>query len=245
MALVFEDPADVPPLDTDEAQGVANPAQLHLQRDQVHRARRSARLGNRRSRRPTRSACTCAIPALASRPRTSSIIFQEFGQVAHRLQGRVKGTGPRPAPGEEAGRAARWQDHASRARQATARPSPSRFRESIDTDEAGRCRSRLVVGARTDSGAAGGGRSGRCSRASSVCLPAPSINHCAHVGPRCQARSCNQYAPRLSCSISCCWATRAGGCCCELRDEEASADIPLIVDVVLRRSTQGNASGRR
>ena len=42
---------------------------------------------------PTRSACTCAIPASASQPDDIEVIFQEFGQVAHRLQGRVKGTG--------------------------------------------------------------------------------------------------------------------------------------------------------
>ena len=35
-------------------QGLADPAQLHLQRDQVHRTGRGARLGDSRSRRPTR-----------------------------------------------------------------------------------------------------------------------------------------------------------------------------------------------
>ena len=35
----------------------------------------------------------CATPASASPPADIEIIFQEFGQVAHRLQGRVKGTG--------------------------------------------------------------------------------------------------------------------------------------------------------
>ena len=72
VALVFEDPQRRAAARHRRRQGLADPAQLHLQRAQVHRAGRGARLGDGRSPRPTRSASPCATPASASRQATSS-----------------------------------------------------------------------------------------------------------------------------------------------------------------------------
>ena len=92
VALVFDDPLDVPPLDTDEGK-VSQILRNFISNALKFTERGEVRVWATADRRPTRSASTCATPASASPPSDLEIIFQEFGQVAHRLQGRVKGTG--------------------------------------------------------------------------------------------------------------------------------------------------------
>ena len=89
VALVFDEPVDVPPLDTDE-EGFADPAQFHFQRDQVRRTRRGAGIGDRD---PVADTVSFHVhdTGIGIEP-ADVVIFQEFGQVARRLQGRVKGT---------------------------------------------------------------------------------------------------------------------------------------------------------
>ncbi len=74
-------------------QGFADPAQLHLQRDQVHRARRSARLGGAEARWHAPWRCPVADTGVGIREEHLGLIFEEFTQVPNPMQGRVKGTG--------------------------------------------------------------------------------------------------------------------------------------------------------
>ena len=69
VSLVFDEPEGEIKLYTDDKKIVADPAQFHLQRAQVHARRRGARLGTR-ARRRTWSSSRCPIPASASRPST-------------------------------------------------------------------------------------------------------------------------------------------------------------------------------
>ena len=69
VALVFEEPAGLADAEHRRGQGVAGAAQLHLQRAEVHRARRSPRHGVGRAR-TTPSSSPWPTPASASRRRT-------------------------------------------------------------------------------------------------------------------------------------------------------------------------------
>jgi signal transduction histidine kinase/CheY-like chemotaxis protein len=92
VTLIFEDPSDLPPLDTDEAKI------SQILRNFISNAIKFTEQGEVRV-----SATHDPIADMVSLHVRDSgigiaaadipIIFQEFGQVAHRLQGRVKGTG--------------------------------------------------------------------------------------------------------------------------------------------------------
>ena len=92
VALVFEDPNDVPSLDTDEAKV------SQILRNFISNAIKFTESGEVRVwATADRVADTVSLhvrdTGVGIAAGDIDIIFQEFGQVAHRLQGRVKGTG--------------------------------------------------------------------------------------------------------------------------------------------------------
>ena len=92
VALVFEDPNDVPSLDTDEAKV------SQILRNFISNAIKFTECGEVRVwATADRATDTVSLhvrdTGVGIAAGDIDIIFQEFGQVAHRLQGRVKGTG--------------------------------------------------------------------------------------------------------------------------------------------------------
>ncbi len=92
VALVFDDPGDVPSLDTDEAKV------SQILRNFISNAVKFTEHGEVRVwANADTDADTVSFhvrdTGIGIAPDDIDIIFQEFGQVAHRLQGRVKGTG--------------------------------------------------------------------------------------------------------------------------------------------------------
>ena len=71
-------------------QGLPDPPQLHLQRPQVHRARRGSR---HRARARHRVVFSVADTGIGIAPEDQERIFQEYTQIESQLQRRVKGTG--------------------------------------------------------------------------------------------------------------------------------------------------------
>ena len=106
VALVFEEPAGVPTLHDRRGQGRADPAELPLQRPEVHRARRGPRLGDGRAR-ATRSSSRWPTPASASRRRTSERDLRGVRPGRRARPAAGQGDRPGPAAVAEAGRAAR------------------------------------------------------------------------------------------------------------------------------------------
>jgi signal transduction histidine kinase/CheY-like chemotaxis protein len=92
VALVFEDPSDVPPLDTDEAKV------SQILRNFISNAIKFTEQGEVRvwaTADPIADTVSLHVcdTGIGIAPGDLEIIFQEFGQIAHRLQRRVKGTG--------------------------------------------------------------------------------------------------------------------------------------------------------
>jgi len=92
VALVFEDPSDVPPLDTDEAKV------SQILRNFISNAIKFTEQGEVRvwaTADPIADTVSLHVcdTGIGIAPGDIEIIFQEFGQIAHRLQRRVKGTG--------------------------------------------------------------------------------------------------------------------------------------------------------
>jgi signal transduction histidine kinase len=92
VALVFEDPGDVPPLDTDEAKV------SQILRNFISNAIKFTEQGEVRvwaTADPIADTVSLHVSdtGIGIAARDIEIIFQEFGQIAHRLQRRVKGTG--------------------------------------------------------------------------------------------------------------------------------------------------------
>ena len=92
VALVFEDPVDVPPLDTDEGKV------SQILRNFISNAIKFTEHGEVRvaaAADPIADTVTFSVrdTGIGIAQSDLELIFQEFGQVAHRLQRRVKGTG--------------------------------------------------------------------------------------------------------------------------------------------------------
>ena len=92
VALVFDDPVDVPPLDTDEAKV------SQILRNFISNAIKFTERGEVRvsaTADPVADTVSFHVrdTGIGIAPADVEVIFEEFGQVAHRLQGRVKGTG--------------------------------------------------------------------------------------------------------------------------------------------------------
>jgi len=92
VALIFEDPRDVPPLDTDEGKV------SQILRNFISNAIKFTEHGEVRVwATADRQADTVSFhvrdTGIGIASSDIEVIFQEFGQVTHRLQGRVKGTG--------------------------------------------------------------------------------------------------------------------------------------------------------
>ena len=106
VMLIFEEPHGQPRAVHRRPQAVADPAQLHLERAQVHAEGRGARLG-RAERRRHRSRSRSPTPASASRRSSTHAIFQDFAQIESPIQKRLRGTGLGPVAEQAPGRAAR------------------------------------------------------------------------------------------------------------------------------------------
>ena len=92
VGLVFEDPADVPPLDTDEGKV------SQILRNFISNAIKFTEHGEVRVWATADAAADTVSfhvrdTGIGIAPDDLEVIFQEFGQITHRLQGRVKGTG--------------------------------------------------------------------------------------------------------------------------------------------------------
>lgn len=92
VALVFEEPVDLPPLDTDEAKV------SQILRNFISNAIKFTERGEVRvsaTADPVADTVSFHVSdtGIGIAPADVEVIFEEFGQVAHRLQGRVKGTG--------------------------------------------------------------------------------------------------------------------------------------------------------
>ena len=227
VALVFEDPIDVPSLDTDEAKV------SQILRNFISNAIKFTECGEVRVwATADRVADTVSLhvrdTGVGIAAEDIDIIFQEFGQVAHRLQGRVKGTGLGLPLAKKLAELLGGNDQPSKAHPATARPSPSRFRESItptnrpmpirtacwSPDVHRYCWLKTIRPMLSPS---------------SVCSPAPSINRCAHATVRAARRVMQSIRPEAILLDILLMGDESWRLLLELRDGEASADIPLIV----------------
>jgi hypothetical protein len=148
--LVFDDVEDLPRSHR-RGEGVADPPQLHLQRAQVHRARRGAT-----SRRPWFRTRGDRLFGRRHRhriaPEDQDRIFEEFTQVDSRLQRHVKGTGgsvsPLPKSRHPPRRQRRRRERARRGstfRAIIRRNTSSTSRRIIPRGSANRIASRIVL----------------------------------------------------------------------------------------------------
>src|SRR6202011_3637606 len=90
VSLVFDDAGDVPPLDTDEGKV------SQILRNFISNALKFTERGEVRvsaAADPEADTITFTVRDTGIEHDNLELIFQEFGQVAHRLQSRVKGTG--------------------------------------------------------------------------------------------------------------------------------------------------------
>lgn len=92
VALVFEEPVDVPPLDTDEAK-VSQILRNFISNAIKFTERGEVRVWATADRIADTVSFHVRDTGIGIAPPDIEVIFEEFGQVAHRLQGRVKGTG--------------------------------------------------------------------------------------------------------------------------------------------------------
>jgi signal transduction histidine kinase/CheY-like chemotaxis protein len=92
VALVFDDPHDVPPLDTDEGK-VSQILRNFISNAIKFTEQGEVRIWATADREADTASFHVRDTGIGIDPNDIEIIFQEFGQVAHRLQGRVKGTG--------------------------------------------------------------------------------------------------------------------------------------------------------
>ena len=120
VSLVFDEPQGRHQAVHRRQEAVADPAQFHFQRAQVHAGRRSARHGAHCWPASTWSSRS-PIPASASRAEHLPNLFADFVQIDVRLQKRLRGYGPRAVAGAQVRRIARWRGaRRKRARQGVA-----------------------------------------------------------------------------------------------------------------------------
>jgi signal transduction histidine kinase/CheY-like chemotaxis protein len=92
VALVFDDPVGVPPLDTDEGK-VSQILRNFISNAIKFTERGEVRVWATRDEAADTVTFSVRDTGIGIAPADVELIFQEFGQVAHRLQTRVKGTG--------------------------------------------------------------------------------------------------------------------------------------------------------
>jgi signal transduction histidine kinase/CheY-like chemotaxis protein len=92
VALVFEDAADLPPLDTDEGK-VSQILRNFISNALKFTERGEVRVSATVDAEADTITFTVSDTGIGIEPDDLEVIFQEFGQIAHRLQSRVKGTG--------------------------------------------------------------------------------------------------------------------------------------------------------
>ncbi len=91
VALLFDEPEDVPPLSTPTRRRFRRSCAISFPTRSSSLNAARCGYGRPRTRRPTPSAFHVRDTGIGIAPADVELIFQEFGQVAHRLQGRVKG----------------------------------------------------------------------------------------------------------------------------------------------------------
>ena len=130
VMLVFEDPIDVPPLDTDEGKV------SQILRNFISNAIKFTEQGEVRVWATADDAADTVTfsvrdTGIGIAPSDLDLIFQEFGQVAHRLQRRVKGTGLGLPLAKKLAELLGGKITVQRYSRAWVRPSPSHCRAPI------------------------------------------------------------------------------------------------------------------
>jgi signal transduction histidine kinase/DNA-binding response OmpR family regulator len=92
VVMIFEDPGDVQPLDTDEGK-VSQILRNFISNAIKFTERGEVRVWATAEKHADTVSFHVRDTGIGIKPDDIDIIFQEFGQVAHRLQGRIKGTG--------------------------------------------------------------------------------------------------------------------------------------------------------
>jgi CheY-like chemotaxis protein len=92
VAMIFEDPCDVPVLDTDEGK-VSQILRNFISNAIKFTERGEVRVWATAEKHTDTVSFHVRDTGIGIKPDDIEVIFQEFGQVAHRLQGRIKGTG--------------------------------------------------------------------------------------------------------------------------------------------------------
>ena len=243
VALVFEDPADLPPLDTDEAKV------SQILRNFISNAIKFTERGEVRvwaTADPVADTVSLHVrdTGIGIAADDIDIIFQEFGQVAHRLQGRVKGTGL----GLPLSKKLAELLGGSIAVESTPGDG-STFSVTVPRVYPHRRDRRRRAG--LDAASRGAYRCCWWKTIRRMLLAierllAGSIYQPLHARSVREARRFMQSIPTRwrSCSTSCCWATRAGGCCWNARPG-CQRRHPADRHILHRRGAQGRASGRR
>ena len=179
VALVFEDPRDVPPLDTDEGKV------SQILRNFISNAIKFTERGEVRvwaTADPVADTVSLHVrdTGIGIAASDIEIIFQEFGQVAHRLQGRVKGTGLGLPLAKKLAELLGGR--------ITVESTPgegSTFSVTVPriyhAGEPHGCRTGLDAGDRSHTGAAGGRRSGGCARDRTAAWRIRFISRCTPV----------------------------------------------------------------
>ncbi len=216
VALVFEDAADLPPLDTDEGK-VSQILRNFISNALKFTERGEVRVWATADAETDTVTFTVRDTGIGIAEDDLELIFQEFGQVAHRAAAAGEGHRPRAAAVQKAGRAAGRQHHGGeRARRGLDLLGHAAAIVSRGLADAGATAEEpWSLRAWQGSDAGGGGRSGRRLRAASASWRIRRYQaHLARARSARRSRSWSRCVPPRSCSTWCCWATKAGGCCC-------------------------------
>ena len=226
VSLVFEDPHDLPPLDTDEAKV------SQILRNFISNAIKFTERGEVRvwaTADPVADTVSLHVrdTGIGIAANDIDIIFQEFGQVSHRLQGRVKGTGlglPLAKKLAEllGGSIAVESTPGDGSTFSVTLPRVYHVRR-VDG-----CRAGAVARAGAHTSATGGRRSGGCARDRTSACRLDLSAVARPLGPRCQEfiQAVRPDAILLDIVLA---GDESWRLLLEMRGQEANADIPLIV----------------